>query len=551
MKHPVLGVLFLFPTLSIHAHQLDGNLGDPNRPFANQSRQSDQSSDSAHLADVLTQLRQRMQKAGPPSNETILAASKILNADHPWYCDPKTKTFRHLSHELIEHLNRRPDIKRELREFDPAQISAHFKEALAKSPKERIAALNHPALLLTDEEASVNALEILAGYYIDRDEPILASVYMNRILEIRTLDELPLATVLKAGLIYTSTWNLNRVKTIALELNQRIAQTQLSDENRKKIDQVINASLPQAVRPLWRKPSIETTLGRLIQDGRLETFSEILRILPPDQLNLEETVKCDLPLIATKKFHENLTVREVSASLDAVRALGLEDFPESIRARLMPRVERELDSASDALRFFQQEPGFHGIVRDEEREAVNRLGSYGTLGATRLAHALRTSHQHNSAAKNLIIDTLGRMGHEATPAIPTLIDNLNSANVSGAAIKALGSMGPKAKDAVPALTRHVRFSNHYRVRELAIDAIQQIGVADKDTLAALRFVFETDGSEYAKKASIDCLVSLTSGTPDASQTAQFLRQILGSSGWKHYHGFVRQQLTQLRIPDSP
>lgn len=100
-------------------------------------------------------------------------------------------------------------------------------------------------------------------------------------------------------------------------------------------------------------------------------------------------------------------------------------------------------------------------------------------GAAGLAEAVRTG---NEAAQKSAVEMLGRMGRNAVPAMPVLIETLKheDAHLRGASAYALGNVGKAATPAIPNLLAMLNDPVEWN-RVLAIRAIGKIGLTPETT----------------------------------------------------------------------
>jgi HEAT repeat protein len=99
-------------------------------------------------------------------------------------------------------------------------------------------------------------------------------------------------------------------------------------------------------------------------------------------------------------------------------------------------------------------------LRQLEREdAGARISAAGALGglskfeAKRIAPALLRAlkKEEDKKVRKAVIASLGKLGSEASAAVPDLMEALKDSETRDAAVVALGEVGPEAKAAIPAL----------------------------------------------------------------------------------------------------
>lgn len=85
--------------------------------------------------------------------------------------------------------------------------------------------------------------------------------------------------------------------------------------------------------------------------------------------------------------------------------------------------------------------------------------------------------ENNDAARISALAALARMGPEAAPAVPAIIDNLshNNSEVRERAVTTLGEIGPEAADAVPGLLDMLLDDPNINVRRRIPDTLSWIG----------------------------------------------------------------------------
>jgi HEAT repeat protein len=101
---------------------------------------------------------------------------------------------------------------------------------------------------------------------------------------------------------------------------------------------------------------------------------------------------------------------------------------------------------------------------------------------------------------------LSRLGAEAAPATPALIDALrdNDVDVRRHAALALGEIGPAARAAVPALTELLR-DGAWTVRRQAAVALGRIGPEAQSAVPALEKLIREDADDLVRKAAQQAL----------------------------------------------
>jgi HEAT repeat protein len=96
-----------------------------------------------------------------------------------------------------------------------------------------------------------------------------------------------------------------------------------------------------------------------------------------------------------------------------------------------------------------------------------------------LLEALKRERNRKATTfEGTILQTLGRIGPDAAPAVPVLVETYNSSteeHVRGSAMIALGGIGPRAHDALPTVLEATK-SSEFFVRANALEALTKITV---------------------------------------------------------------------------
>jgi|SRR5579872_6866908 len=142
-----------------------------------------------------------------------------------------------------------------------------------------------------------------------------------------------------------------------------------------------------------------------------------------------------------------------------------------------------------------------GLMQDEAKTAVREIGTNGLplclswLSAEdsvpkqkliQLARMLSVHWHTDSERRELAFNGLTVLGPIAAPAVPALVDLLNSADpdVQVGAARVLGSIGPAARNASPALVKSLQSTNAY-VRLFATKTLGEIHTQPEVVVPAL------------------------------------------------------------------
>jgi HEAT repeat protein len=123
-------------------------------------------------------------------------------------------------------------------------------------------------------------------------------------------------------------------------------------------------------------------------------------------------------------------------------------------------------------------PALKALLGDRHKEVVDAaaeaLGKVGGEGFASLTTAVKDRGKPLAVRKKAIA-ALGKLGDDARPAVPVLVEALADRDLRLEAIVALGELGPAAQDAVKALTEIAQDRKSGRnVRQLALQTLRKI-----------------------------------------------------------------------------
>jgi HEAT repeat protein len=119
-----------------------------------------------------------------------------------------------------------------------------------------------------------------------------------------------------------------------------------------------------------------------------------------------------------------------------------------------------------------------GSVRGGAIQCLSRISSASIAVPTLLRALRREQIRKDASVAGSILQTLGKIGPAAAPAIPVLVETYNTApneHERGSAMIALGGIGPSAREALPTILMATKDS-HWFVRGLALEALIKIKI---------------------------------------------------------------------------
>jgi HEAT repeat protein len=203
----------------------------------------------------------------------------------------------------------------------------------------------------------------------------------------------------------------------------------------------------------------------------------------------------------------------IGASVDLIQSLGPKASsaqPTLLRAYGDPRLSSALrDKIAASLR----------ATGVPDVEAAAQAAAQ-TQPPDILAEVIAETRSEDALVSSLAMGELGRLG-PSEPAIDALIAALREDRNPGDAARILGNFGDRAERALPEL---VRYFDDERAGANAIQAAGKIGVAEPDTIAALRRLLATPGHRHRGMAASAL------GALHATEAVPELQQALGDGG---------------------
>jgi HEAT repeat protein len=118
-----------------------------------------------------------------------------------------------------------------------------------------------------------------------------------------------------------------------------------------------------------------------------------------------------------------------------------------------------------------------GLLRDSQSraETLNQLAAFRSAGKQTAAALAEVFPACSGSEKQQILYLLERVGSQASPAVPTLIDALshNDGEIRYLAARVLGEVGPEAKSAIPSLRERLNDENDM-IKTAAANALNKI-----------------------------------------------------------------------------
>jgi len=140
--------------------------------------------------------------------------------------------------------------------------------------------------------------------------------------------------------------------------------------------------------------------------------------------------------------------------------------------------------------------------------AARSLGNLGPQARGVVADLIEASKTGDAQVSGAAIVALGQIGADAKSAVPTIVDALNKKETRSLAIVALGKIGPDAKAAVPELAKNLKTKE---VQSLVIEALGNIGPQAKSAVPDLADLLK----EADKEVKPSILSTLARMGPDA------------------------------------
>jgi len=143
-------------------------------------------------------------------------------------------------------------------------------------------------------------------------------------------------------------------------------------------------------------------------------------------------------------------------------------------------------------------------VRREAIQCLSRISSASIAVPTLLKALRREQIRKDAPVAGSILQTLGKIGPAAAPAIPVLVETYNTApneQERGSAMIALGGIGPSAREALPTILKATK-DPHWFVRGLALEALIKIKIEPDVVIPPLISALRDKQSAVQKIAAI-------------------------------------------------
>ena len=186
-------------------------------------------------------------------------------------------------------------------------------------------------------------------------------------------------------------------------------------------------------------------------------------------------------------------------------------FVRSYAAISLGRIKGDPDTVVPALVKVLGED-LHMELRDT---LIESLGQYGGRAAEATPLLIKFAKEPTANTRRKAVVTLGRIGREASSAVPTLCELLKAKEsdkvLLSAVIRTLGAFGKEARDAVPDLVEKCKGDVLLEVRLAAIEELGNIG-PDAKLAVGILTIAQKDGRADVREAAGESLKKIQ-GTP--------------------------------------
>jgi HEAT repeat protein len=199
-------------------------------------------------------------------------------------------------------------------------------------------------------------------------------------------------------------------------------------------------------------------VGALLNDSNPAVVAASLQVLS----SIGPEARAALPQIQPLLTNDDSTIRMLAASASA----HIQAKPELAVPILLQTLENPRRGTANAFMYIQSQQPISPSVTSGSQAAAILLGECGPAARAALPDLEKMLHDPNPATRLFSAQAMWRISRSTSPALPVLLDILNSQPPPQSeqddtllmAIEAIEEMGPEAKEAVPSLCRVRTFS---------------------------------------------------------------------------------------------